>query len=416
MVDIILLLLFSKSLFWEIFLYNKHNMVQFESIQSKYFEKQNKTLSLDLDRKVNIIYHSDSKVTDEVLNFFNNTNEITYGSFIIDEIIVQDLDVKKRNDFFYSNISLVSFNNVISKNDKLKKTIDQQKKVLMESLSEKDIEDFINEFNLQDKEKIKDLNQLELFHFNMLLSLIKKPKYIVVDYTIDFELDLNKITNFFENHQINCSLVILTSEITLSKYRDYFYNLEDEMYYQNNPNLTIYTKQDILLTNRKNIKSNLYLSKNIFRKTIHSNIFNFVIFLLASFGFLLLSFVFNKKHNEWYDYTMNYLSLIASAITLFFATHYNIFFKNKRYLLNLTVNGYSHSLIVLNSIINCILFSFLPLIGSIIIFMILFYATDLVEFVNISKLYLPIILYLFLSILISFLSSMKLRININDNK
>lgn len=87
-------------------------MVLFESLQSNYFEKLGLKLSIKLDNTINVLYHHDKKVTNELINVFNNSSTITYGSLIIDDILIQDLEIKDRNTFFYNNISYLTTQNI----------------------------------------------------------------------------------------------------------------------------------------------------------------------------------------------------------------------------------------------------------------------------------------------------------------
>ena len=95
------------------------------------------------------------------------------------------------------------------------------------------------------------MDDKELFLVSLLLSMIKNPKLIITDYKFNFNIDLTLIHEFFNKFMKDTQLVILTNSMNNLQFNNYFYNLEHNEYYQNNPNLTIFSEQTLNYKNKK---------------------------------------------------------------------------------------------------------------------------------------------------------------------
>lgn len=383
-------------------------MVLFESLQSNYFEKLGLKLSIKLDNTINVLYHHDKKVTNELINVFNNSSTITYGSLIIDDILIQDLEIKDRNTFFYNNISYLTTQN-INNNLTVIKNINKWVKLFNMKLDEKVINDFFDYFNLDDLKdvKVKKINDENKTLIAFLMSILKIPKYVIYQY--ETNIDLNKIESFLFKHKLDIKIIILTNNLISYK----LYNLNDQQYYQNNPIMTFYTKQNVRNFSYKKTKNNFNIFFFIFQKTQFRNKLFFLLSMILATLLLCISFSFNYMNNKPYNYAIVYLLIILTIVLSFFSFTFQIFFKNKENLTNLNIEGFNHVFIVMSTIFVSMITNLLPLLFSTIIIVILKYTTNLMVNVDIINIYIPILVFFTIVLTTTLLSSMKLRIDIN---
>ncbi len=305
----------------------------------------------------------------------------------------------------------------MNKKSTIKDLIKSKEKLYTNVISQELINSYINFFHLDLNQQIKKMDKKDQFLVSLLLSLIKNPKLIITDYKFNFNIDLTLVEEFFNEFMKNTQLVILTNSIDNLQFNIFFYNLEHVEYYENNPNLTIFTEQPINYKNKKTWKQNCEIFMYIFKKVFYKNWWYLLMISFLCMIILTIALVFNFNDNRVYPYIISYGCLIISCFLMFTFSTLPIFFKHNKFLINLNIEGFNHVVIVLFTTILDIIVKILPLALSIIFLLIFYYTLNIVQInVDLNSIYILIISYVGIVMIMSLLSSIQLRVNLNKIK
>ena len=392
-------------------------MTIFESFPITY-QNTNYRLSLKIDQQFSLIYHQDHNFTKEIINYFNYQRNIHSGSVIIDKITINNLDVAERRNFFanYCNYYLNFLN--FNKNLTIHHLLQDFKRIYPHHLSTHEIERYCELTGLQNKlhDKLKNLSELENFYVSFLICLLKYPKVIIIEENAFLqqhqETVIKNVLEILAQLKIDVNVLWFTNNTTLTK-TSYCYDLTDNQYFEINNCLTIYTSQNLLLSNKKNLVAKMtwfkYLSFHLIKQHRWAIILNlFLGFAVVMAGILLRSQQITKVM-DIFSYVVPWIGII----TMIALVIYPVYFKHNQFLINLNISGFSHISTILNTILFFTILSIIPVLPALLIVLVMYYASDIIDYLAIKHIIYPILCYFLPIIITAFIFSIKLRININ---
>ncbi len=392
-------------------------MTIFESFPITY-QNVNYRLSLKIDQKFSLIYHNDKNFTKEIINYFNYQKNINSGSVIIDKITINNLDVSERQSFFsnYCNyyLDFLDFN----KNLTINHIIKDFKRIFPQHLMPHEMEKLLELTGLQNKlnEKIKNLNELENFYVSIIICLLKYPKVIIIEENEFLKHNqahvIKQLINILDNMNINLNVLWFTNETSLML-ADYCFDLTNNQYFEINNCLTIYTSQNLLFTNKKSFMAKMTWFKYLCFHLIKQHLWTIILSLIVGFAVVIAGILLRSKQITKVMDVFSYLLPWVGIITMISLVVFPVYFKQNQFLINLNISGFSHINTILNTILFVVILSILPILPALLIVLLLYYTSDIINYLAIKHIIYPILCYLLPIILASFIFSIKLRININ---
>lgn len=394
-------------------------MLELESLKFNYLIKENKQLNLLIKNKINFIYHNNIEFFNSFINLFNGKEPNNKGSIIIDKIILKSLTQKERNTFFHNHISYCSVLKFSYKNTTINKLLKLIKNIYKSRLTDVQISLLLKSADL-DKildNKISELTNFQSVLLNIILSIIKKPKILIMN-SIDLIIDnsnsiiLKELLSTINSLELDINILWLTNNKNYKDLEYSFYNLELDKYYQLNENLTLYTSHQIEIKNHNDFKSNF----NIIKFCMNPILFQWKIILLLLLNTLSFVglYIISTKELNYINYLIIYTTVLILLFLMSFIVIYSIFIKNKNYLINLNISGINNLTIIFTLLLFIFLLSIIPIILSLIIFLPIFYSTSLFFVINLNFIFYPILAFMISIFIITLISSIKLRVHINE--
>ncbi len=395
-------------------------MLTFESIPL-HFQDKNLKLSLELNQPFYLLYHSDANFLNELKSYFNHQKDLVSGSIILDRTIINNLGISERQKYFYKYVSYWLNFQEFDKGLTIKKIIKDFTKLFDDQYNEKKINEMLASCGL-DKvvdTKVKNLSDEQNFFLSLIISLIKAPKLLVIEDSEFLNQNkkqyIEKLNKFVELNNIQTNIIWLTHDIN---YADdtHAIDLTKERYYEPNNRMSIYTAKNFNTIGK--IKWSTwkvyfkYLSKWIFSQQI------WMILLSLLLGIILetTGVLFAHKKMDTLSNVMTYLAPIIGFVIYYALVIYPIYFKKQKFLIDLNILGMFHMWTISASIIFFTMLVVIPTVFICVVIVILYYCSSLIEFINMNTIIYPICCYLIPTIIFSFVSSIKLRINISNKK